>query len=94
MNGSILINVGTTGVSASAQLAQLGTVSARNGPLEKEDEFDMFAQSRNATYENTKKAYVLSVRCNRKCYVTELFLVVVHTRTTWNRTKYQGASVR
>lgn len=50
--------LGLTGVSASAQLAQLGTVSARNGPLEKDDEFDMFAQSRNATYENTKKGYV------------------------------------
>lgn len=49
-----LAKMGVSGVSAATQLAQLGTVNARNGPLDKEDEFDMFAQSRNATYENTK----------------------------------------
>lgn len=50
-----LSKLSTTGVSATAQLASLGTVTARNGPTEKDDEFDMFAQSRNASYENTKK---------------------------------------
>ncbi|KAI4471541.1 vhs domain containing protein family [Holotrichia oblita] len=39
--------------SASAQLANIGTVTARNGP-QGDDEFDMFAQSRKATYEKSK----------------------------------------
>lgn len=43
--------------SASAQLAQVGTVNARNGP-QGDDEFDMFAQSRKATYESAKTRYI------------------------------------
>lgn len=39
-------------MSASAQLAKVETVTARNGA--QSDEFDMFAQSRNVTYENSK----------------------------------------
>lgn len=39
-------------LTASAQLAQLESLSARNGS--QKDEFDMFAQSRNATYESSK----------------------------------------
>ncbi|KAB0795776.1 hypothetical protein PPYR_09837 [Photinus pyralis] len=46
-------NLNLSSVSASAQLAQVGTVTARNGP-KGDDEFDMFAQSRNATYEQSK----------------------------------------
>lgn len=43
--------------SASAQLANIGTVTARNGP-QGDDEFDMFAQSRKVTYEKSKTEYV------------------------------------
>ncbi|KAF5269898.1 hypothetical protein FQR65_LT05697 [Abscondita terminalis] len=46
-------NLNLSSISASAQLAQVGTVTARNGP-KGDDEFDMFAQSRNATYDNVK----------------------------------------
>lgn len=43
--------------SASAQLANIGTVTARNGP-QGDDEFDMFAQSRKVNYEKSKNEYV------------------------------------
>lgn len=43
--------------TATAQLANIGTVMARNG-LQGDDEFDMFAQSRKATYEKSKTEYV------------------------------------
>ena len=46
-------NLNLSSISATAQLAQVGTVTARNGP-KGDDEFDMFAQSRNATYEQNK----------------------------------------
>lgn len=42
--------------SASAQLAKIDTVTAKNGP--QGDEFDMFAQSRKVTYETTKTGFV------------------------------------
>lgn len=48
-----LTKLSVSGVSASSQLAKIGVVTARNGP--QDDEFDMFAQSRNATYEKTKQ---------------------------------------
>lgn len=48
-----LTKLSVSGVSASSQLAQIGVVTARNGP--QDDEFDMFAQSRNASYEKTKQ---------------------------------------
>lgn len=47
-----LTKLSMTGTSASSQLAQIETVTARNGP--QNDEFDMFAQSRNASYEKSK----------------------------------------
>lgn len=48
---------GVTNTSASAQLAKVETVTARNGSHGQGDEFDMFAQSRNATYENSKTRF-------------------------------------
>lgn len=39
--------------NASTQLSNIQSVSAKTG---KDDEFDMFAQSRNATYESSKKS--------------------------------------
>ncbi|XP_065160880.1 TOM1-like protein 2 isoform X2 [Atheta coriaria] len=48
-----LSKMGVTGVSASDQLASVGTVKATNGPPGN-DEFDMFAQSRKASYEGNK----------------------------------------
>ena len=49
----MLLFLGVSDSSAPAQLAKLGTVTTRNGP-QGDDEFDMFAQSRNVTYENSK----------------------------------------
>ncbi|KAF5273677.1 hypothetical protein FQA39_LY07367 [Lamprigera yunnana] len=46
-------NLNLSSISASAQLAQVNTVTAKNGP-KGDDEFDMFAQSRNATYDSVK----------------------------------------
>ncbi|GJQ79696.1 hypothetical protein Trydic_g5843 [Trypoxylus dichotomus] len=48
-----LSKLGMSNTSASAQLANIGTVTARNGP-QGDDEFDMFAQSRKVTYETSK----------------------------------------
>lgn len=48
-----------TGASASSQLSAIQTVTAKNSSGPKgDDEFDMFAQARNATYENTKTRYI------------------------------------
>lgn len=47
--------VGVNETSASAQLAKIDTLSAKNGP--QGDEFDMFAQSRKVTYESSKTGY-------------------------------------
>lgn len=43
------LNLGAT--SATSQLNSIPTVTAQNN---KDDEFDMFAQSRNVTYESSK----------------------------------------
>ncbi|XP_022918476.2 TOM1-like protein 2 isoform X1 [Onthophagus taurus] len=50
-----LSKLGVSESSASAQLAKVGVVTARNGPQgDAGDDFDMFAQSRKATYETSK----------------------------------------
>lgn len=55
-----LSKLSATGVTnASSQLAQIGSVTARNGPSgQGGDEFDMFAQSRNVNYEQSKRELV------------------------------------
>jgi hypothetical protein len=45
----------STGTSASNQLSKIETVTAKNA-AKGDDEFDMFAQSRNASYENSKNS--------------------------------------
>ncbi|XP_044735026.1 TOM1-like protein 2 isoform X2 [Chrysoperla carnea] len=40
--------------SKDLKLSQIASVPAQKGPIEKDDEFDMFAQSRNVTYESSK----------------------------------------
>ncbi|RZB89892.1 TOM1-like protein 2, partial [Asbolus verrucosus] len=44
----------STGTSASTQLSKIETVTAKNAHSKGDDEFDMFAQSRNVSYENSK----------------------------------------
>ncbi|RZC36488.1 VHS and/or GAT domain containing protein [Asbolus verrucosus] len=44
----------STGTSVSTQLSKIETVTAKNVHSKGDDEFDMFAQSRNVSYENSK----------------------------------------
>lgn len=61
-----LSKMGVSGAGVSAQLAKIGTVTAKNGP--QGDEFDMFAQSRKVTYETSKTGYVVKYnKCKLQC---------------------------
>ncbi|XP_044758003.1 TOM1-like protein 2 [Coccinella septempunctata] len=48
-----LSKLSTSDATASSQLSKINTVSAKNS-VKPEDDFDMFAQSRNVTYESSK----------------------------------------
>ncbi|XP_063919671.1 TOM1-like protein 2 isoform X2 [Zophobas morio] len=50
------LNKLSTGNSASTQLSAIESVNAKNASSKGDDEFDMFAQSRNASYENSKNS--------------------------------------
>ncbi|XP_044269081.1 TOM1-like protein 2 isoform X2 [Tribolium madens] len=46
----------STGASASTQLSSIESVTAKNASGKGDDEFDMFAQSRNVSYESSKSS--------------------------------------
>lgn len=77
--------LGVNEPSASAQLAKIDTVTAKNGP--QGDEFDMFAQSRKVTYESSKAGY--AQRTPQFAPLQRLVSGAARTGTTWSQIKFR-----